>query len=95
MEIELTQLRISIHAPAKGATIRLIPQMEIQGLFQSTHPRRVRHKLSQSLGWTLAISIHAPAKGATLSQNDTVLYDYISIHAPAKGATKHSRAFHY
>ncbi len=35
-------------------------------MFQSTHPRGVRHGLDQSLFTCRFVSIHAPARGATL-----------------------------
>ena len=56
---------ISIHAPARGATLailitRILPQ------FQSTLPRGERQDYCQNCGRFEAISIHAPARGATL-----------------------------
>jgi len=56
--------RVSIHAPAKGATMSgaifdLLP------LFQSTRPRRARLEVEASEGAVAIVSIHAPAKGAT------------------------------
>ena len=57
--------------------------------FQSTHPRRVRHKSWIYLVIPRQISIHAPTKGATYlvpeEQGKTLK---ISIHAPTKGATE-------
>ena len=35
-------IMISIHAPAKGATLAIMEAMKADCLFQSTHPRRVR-----------------------------------------------------
>ena len=55
---------ISIHAPAKGATVNdacHIPRCE----FQSTLPRRERPPLHFPSNGVQIISIHAPAKGAT------------------------------
>ena len=57
--------------------------------FQSTHPQRVRRKLTYMQGITQMISIHAPTKGATSAYADVSGYRYdISIHAPTKGATE-------
>ena len=56
-------------------------------LFQSTLPRRERHKLDDRFPVSEDISIHAPAKGATLSCSPVRSGEKISIHAPAKGAT--------
>mgnify|MGYP001232447485 CR=1 FL=1 len=57
---------ISIHAPAKGATITKPTRQEEIEIFQSTHPRRVRHVKELKILITKGISIHAPAKGATV-----------------------------
>ena len=43
----------------------------VASLFQSTHPRRVRHALAIGVNVQEVISIHAPAKGATCCTNDT------------------------
>ena len=59
----------------------------VLGLFQSTHPRRVRRGgllLKSQIDY---ISIHAPAKGATVTRWTFGTNFQISIHAPAKGAT--------
>ena len=58
---------ISIHAPTWGATLssrRMCPLV----LFQSTHPRGVRHKNRARGGGDNPISIHAPTWGATRSK---------------------------
>ena len=79
--------RISIHAPAKGATMAIEKVLNVTPEFQSTHPRRVRLPFSLVFTDLTHISIHAPAKGATGIDNfDYAIID-ISIHAPAKGAT--------
>ena len=57
-------LRISIHAPAKGAT-KTGSTVKMASPFQSTLPRRERRKQMRGLVDVFAISIHAPAKGAT------------------------------
>ena len=57
-------MRISIHAPAKGATLMHIPEQEAD-LFQSTLPRRERQTRLDAFPELSRISIHAPAKGAT------------------------------
>ena len=56
--------KISIHAPARGATevFRITPSMK---LFQSTLPRGERRSRRQRLFEIARISIHAPARGAT------------------------------
>ena len=55
-------------------------------MFQSTHPRGVRHRETAVYG-TERVSIHAPARGATISVHLGLLSISVSIHAPARGAT--------
>ena len=57
---------ISIHAPAKGATIRNYHLTLITYKFQSTLPRRERPLKDEDDIFSDIISIHAPAKGATI-----------------------------
>ena len=62
---------ISIHAPAKGATLwrlRLLVLLR----FQSTLPRRERPAAAGRSGSIPAISIHAPAKGATIQRQNVL-----------------------
>ena len=57
---------ISIHAPAKGATLGMVA-LNTSKAFQSTLPRRERlFGFNRTLDRP-RISIHAPAKGATAS----------------------------
>ena len=59
--------RVSIHAPARGAT----PRSKYGNhpfLFQSTHPHGVRLQTSFSVQSRIGVSIHAPARGATLAR---------------------------
>ena len=57
--------KISIHAPAKGATAQSQSRRSAKR-FQSTLPRRERLRVQDALLHQLTISIHAPAKGATV-----------------------------
>ena len=57
--------RVSIHAPAWGATSTLATFISCTPEFQSTHPRGVRHTPSRSRRFEEYVSIHAPAWGAT------------------------------
>ena len=84
---------ISIHAPAKGATLlAVMPSLNV--LFQSTLPRRERPGRSFCPIMLCFISIHAPAKGATMcSRYSRYQSGNISIHAPAKGATADMQAY--
>ena len=56
---------ISIHAPAKGATVWMLMLRTRDLVFQSTLPRRERRKSVEDRLQTIEISLHAPAKGAT------------------------------
>ena len=78
--------RISIHAPAKGATQWCTSACQGRK-FQSTLPRRERLPCGNARSFVRRISIHAPAKGATVLSISTPGVSPISIHAPAKGAT--------
>ena len=79
---------ISIHAPARGATLPHGFDCPFQNEFQSTLPRGERQKFYKKNEQKIDISIHAPARGATLKDKDSVVALQISIHAPARGATK-------
>ena len=58
---------VSIHAPAWGATPSHTVCIRLSTVFQSTHPRGVRH-CPLKFAWLYAeVSIHAPAWGATLA----------------------------
>ena len=57
--------RVSIHAPARGATFPRCHGAGAHGLFQSTRPRGARPKGESSLLRIVGVSIHAPARGAT------------------------------
>ena len=84
---------ISIHAPARGATIASSPLSSGLIQFQSTLPRGER--LFPTFFYTSVriISIHAPARGATNFGAIRSTSFTISIHAPARGATQ--QAHHY
>ena len=79
---------ISIHAPARGATLyRLLPMRSIW-TFQSTLPRGERPVSEYTAVTITGISIHAPARGATPQHFAVHSLFEISIHAPARGATR-------
>ena len=60
-----TRRHVSIHAPAWGATSNGTIVLRPSNVFQSTHPRGVRHAPSSRIAPNLCVSIHAPAWGAT------------------------------
>ena len=86
----MPSFRISIHAPAKGATV-YAQQRSSLAIFQSTLPRRERRQRVMQPLHDRPISIHTPAKGATLYSLLDGFQNGISIHTPAKGATCGSR----
>ena len=80
-------LSISIHAPARGATV--FRQCPIYfSIFQSTLPQGERRACRASCRYMDCISIHAPARGATSRYFCAAFSKSISIHAPARGATR-------
>ena len=79
--------KVSIHAPAKGATENVQSALESQ-MFQSTLPRRERQKQVEC-GLTYMSSFNPRSRegsnvGAVECQQVSRI---VSIHAPAKGAT--------
>ena len=83
--------RISIHAPAWGATSG-DQGVDVLAEFQSTHPHGVRQDDPDYDPDISQISIHAPAWGATPGAVHARLDRKISIHAPAWGATASAQA---
>ena len=69
---------ISIHAPARGATL------QCSALFHPARGATVRRFRFRRF---FVISIHAPARGATYWRLNVRPNANISIHAPARGAT--------
>ena len=78
---------VSIHAPAKGATLFSLFVLFAVLAFQSTLPRRERLLAQFRCYGDCTVSIHAPAKGATDIETELCDVHPVSIHAPAKGAT--------
>ena len=76
---------ISIHAPTWGATLCLHCKYK-QSLFQSTHPRGVRHKAELA---NVGVDDFNPRThvGCDLSVSNFLITTDISIHAPTWGAT--------
>ena len=56
---------VSIHAPARGATLVQDVQEALDRVFQSTRPRGARRDKNPVSARSTAVSIHAPARGAT------------------------------
>ena len=78
--------KISIHAPARGATTDPDGFMNIPDDF-NPRSREGSDLSDQMVKLICRISIHAPARGATVTGNPELVEFTISIHAPARGAT--------
>jgi len=80
-------ISISIHAPARGATLVPHGQRQRDGCISIHAPARGATLTIEGDIIALAISIHAPARGATAQRPRAIHAERISIHAPARGAT--------
>ena len=87
-------MNISIHAPTRGATFDLGPDVACTWNFNSRPYARGDKKIL-AFAYSKYISIHAPTRGAT-SLDGVVMTKgiWISIHAPTRGATKCRKQFH-
>jgi len=85
------RLQVSIHAPARGATMAPLAKAARIRMFQSTHPRGVRLCTGIYKSLFQQVSIHAPARGATQLGYRYYTAVGVSIHAPARGATAIAR----
>ena len=81
----MQEINISIHAPAKGATLHMFVGFIIQS-FQSTLPRRERHNKNYLREGTEYFNPRS-REGSDNGELLTYFNYGISIHAPAKGAT--------
>ena len=78
--------KVSIHAPARGATV--VAGEVAAELGVSIHaPARGATCRGLCARGLPHVSIHAPARGATNPELDTQGAWHVSIHAPARGAT--------
>ena len=80
--------KVSIHAPAWGATAPTRDAIPAAGLFQFTRPHGARHEAPGYRVLCHFVSIHAPAWGATNTRGRGAHPPQVSIHAPAWGATR-------
>ena len=78
---------ISIHAPARGATLLDRKSIDFRQNF-NPRSREGSDFLLSVLIVQFRISIHAPARGATHRIQLVIRISIISIHAPARGATR-------
>ena len=81
-------VRVSIHAPARGATRASSAQARPRSSF-NPRAREGRDPALTAAAWACSwVSIHAPARGATRRVLVNLGYVAVSIHAPARGATR-------
>ena len=78
--------KISIHAPARGATKYSYAKTVAQAISIHAPARGATRFLYFNIS-SAEISIHAPARGATNLILESPTSSPISIHAPARGAT--------
>ena len=83
---QIMNKKISIHAPARGAT-RIIFHLCSRNINFNPRSRKGSDHNYMELLARNYISIHAPARGATATFPINKAAPFISIHAPARGAT--------
>ena len=84
--MEITIHRISIHAPARGATYFISFKL-IKEIFQSTLPQGERRVPGAHDSFIISFQSTLPQGERQLDPNAWVTFSGISIHAPARGAT--------
>ena len=84
---------VSIHAPTQGATISRSYSV-LNLLFQSTHPRRVRHFLGWFPNRSRSFNPRTHAGVRRLLGGRQVRVHRVSIHAPTQGATSSTCGSH-
>ena len=82
----INQIRISIHASAKEATLRTVYSFTKYNISIHASAKEATGLFHTSKGY-ITISIHASAKEATRSVENVIAIAKISIHASAKEAT--------
>ena len=79
---------LSIHAPARGATLRKLANKWCFGFFQSTHPRGVRLTVEEYRAMMAGNFQSTHPRGVRQATAfDLPRPSALSIHAPARGAT--------
>ena len=80
--------RVSIHAPARGATRRIAASRELPPMFRSTPPRGGRPRETQTPDQRRKTFRSTPPRGGRLGAYQMhAAGANVSIHAPARGAT--------
>ena len=84
--LALSLLKVSIHAPGRGATSRDISLGGGVGVSIHAPGRGATLRVISSRSLSV-VSIHAPGRGATSLQQPAQRVRKVSIHAPGRGAT--------
>ncbi len=79
---------VSIHAPARGATLWVGAYWSQQSSFNPRTRAGCDLRGGPGAAGLLVVSIHAPARGATGYMGQEDIVSRVSIHAPARGATR-------
>ena len=80
-------VRVSIHAPARGATTSSPRSANCFCCFNPRSRAGSDEGVFDLLWADPPVSIHAPARGATTTNRHSIATHSVSIHAPARGAT--------
>jgi len=84
--IDLAKTGVSIHAPARGATVLVQRELNELRMFQSTHPHGVRQ--SGKIMYFIIRGFNLRTRtGCDSTLNSLIRFLSVSIHAPARGAT--------
>ena len=83
----MIDLTVSIHAPARGATIFFF-FLRLNSKFQSTRPRGARHKDSSCRSKAERFQSTRPRGARPPEHTIKLTLMIVSIHAPARGATR-------
>ena len=86
---EITNRKVLIHAPTKGATNQYVPLHFLHRFNTRTREGCDRSQFLQCPALRKVL-IHAPARGATAQLKGFYSNQYVLIHAPARGATAKS-----
>ena len=86
--MRIGSLRISIHAPAKGATLKVLFAVFSRLISIHAPAKGATHFLGQQSVEKIDFNPRS-REGSDDSTDGNGNYEYISIHAPAKGATRY------
>ena len=85
---------VSIHAPARGATLALVFELWSMLSFQSTPPHGGRRRFANFARISAWFQSTPPHGGRPRITWDGMFPGAVSIHAPARGATTNNMGWH-